>query len=192
MQPNHTHTQKIEVKTLKILILAPSLWFCTSGSCYRLSFPICKMGLIASTSRSLRVLSRQWEHMLLTCEGWWSGVRRQAVCAGRCLTAAKNVMLNGSYRDWAYMHNRGLHSISCALSVHILAYDTTFNKTTRDQYLFLFFFLFFSFFSCFCFVYLLVFTTGSCSEPKKRERILSALVVLNSQKEKECLKLLTK
>lgn len=128
------------------------MWFCTSGSCYRLSFPICKMGLIASTSRSLRVLSRQWEYMLLTCEGRWSGIRRQAVCAGRCLTAAKNVTLKSSYRDWAYMHNRGLHCIYCALSVHILAYDTTLNKTTRDQYLFLC--VFSSFF--FCSVYLLV------------------------------------
>lgn len=179
--------KRLKWKLWKIVILAPLLWFCTSGSCYRLSFPICKMGLIASTSRSLRVLSRQWEYMLLTCEGRWSGVRRQAVCAGRCLTAAKNVTLKSSYRDWAYMHNRGLHCIYCALSVHILAYDTTLNKTTRDQYLFL---CVFSSFFLFCLPS--CFTTGSCSEPEKRERILSALVVLNSQKEKECLKLLTK
>lgn len=145
--------KRLKWKLWKILILAPLLWFCTSGSCYRLSFPICKMGLIASTSRSLRVLSRQWEYMLLTCEGRWSGVRRQAVCAGRCLTAAKNVTLKSSYRDWAYMHNRGLHCIYCALSVHILAYDTTLNKTTRDQYLFL---CVFSSFFFFCSVYLLV------------------------------------
>jgi len=56
------------------------------------------------------------------------------------------------------------------------------------------FFFFFAFFFFFFFLFCLpsCFTTGSCSEPEKRERILSALVVLNSQKEKECLKLLTK
>lgn len=155
--------KRLKWKLWKILILAPLLWFCTSGSCYRLSFPICKMGLIASTSRSLRVLSRQWEYMLLTCEGRWSGVRRQAVCAGRCLTAAKNVTLKSSYRDWAYMHNRGLHCIYCALSVHILAYDTTLNKTTRDQYLFLC--VFSSFF--FCSVYLLVLLLAAVVSPKR-------------------------
>lgn len=154
--------KRLKWKLWKIVILAPLLWFCTSGSCYRLSFPICKMGLIASTSRSLRVLSRQWEYMLLTCEGRWSGVRRQAVCAGRCLTAAKNVTLKSSYRDWAYMHNRGLHCIYCALSVHILAYDTTSNKTTRDQYLFLCVFS-----SFFCSVYLLVLLLAAVVSPKR-------------------------
>lgn len=86
------------------------------------------------------------------------------MCAGRCLTAAKNVTLKSSYRDWAYMHNRGLHCIYCALSVHILAYDTTLNKTTRDQYLFL---CVFSSFFFFCSVYLLVLLLAAVVSPKR-------------------------
>lgn len=166
-----THVPKrLKWKLLKVVILAPLMWFCTSGSSYRLSFPICKMGLIASTSRSLRVLSRQWEYMLLTRVGRWSGVlggsaRRQAVCAGRCLTAAKNVTLKSSYRDWAYMRNRGLCDIYCALSVHIPAYDTTLNKTTRDQYLF--FFPFVRLVFMFCFVYLLVLLLAAVVSPQR-------------------------
>lgn len=169
------------------------MWFCTSGSSYRLSFPICKMGLIASTSRSLRVLSRQWEYMLLTRVGRWSGVlggsaRRQAVCAGRCLTAAKNVTLKSSYRDWAYMRNRGLCDIYCALSMHIPAYDTTLNKTTRDQYLF---FSFVRLVFMFCFVYLLVLLLAAVVSPQRGKESYLPWLYWTARRKKECLNLLT-